>query len=78
MVDSVNLQMLAHTLCPASLIVIPQTRTWSITVAQLSSEITVLCLRSPPRPPRRRLTHTRPLFLRLLLSIVPTATTSAL
>lgn len=78
MVDTVTLLMLACTLCSASLIVIPQTRTWSITVAQLSSEITVLCLRSPPIPPRRPLTHTLSPLLRLFLTIVPTATTSAL
>lgn len=47
------------------LIVIPRTGTRSITAAQLSSEITVLCLGSPPP-----CTSTPPLLLRLFLSTV--------
>lgn len=52
-----NLLRLGCTLCPASLTVIPSTRTWSITVlSQISSEITVLglalVLPHPPLPPR--------------------------
>lgn len=35
--------MLCCTLCPAFLIAIPSAMQWSITVAQISSEITVLC-----------------------------------
>ena len=42
MVDTVNRLMLGCTLCPASLMVIPWIRTWSITVALISSDITVL------------------------------------
>ncbi len=63
MVDTVNLLMFGCTLCPASLMLIPWTRTWSITVALISSDITVLCLRWPPRPPRSPLTRTLPLRL---------------
>ena len=58
MVDTVNLLMFGCTLCPASLMLIPWTRTWSIRVALISSDSTVLCLRWPPRPP---LTRTLPL-----------------
>ena len=61
MVDTVNLLMFGCTLCPASLMLIPWTRTWSITVALISSDITVLCLRWPPRPPQPPLTQTLPL-----------------
>ncbi len=61
MVDTVNLLMFGCTLCPASLMLIPWTRTWSITVALISSDITVLCLRWPPRPPQPPLTRTLPL-----------------
>lgn len=43
MFDAVNLLMLCFTLCPAFLIAIPSAMQWSITVAQISSEITVLC-----------------------------------
>ncbi len=56
MVDTVNLLMFGCTLCPASLMLIPWTRIWSITVALISSDITVLCLRWPPWPPRPPLT----------------------
>jgi len=51
MVDTVNLLMFGCTLCPAFLVLIPRTRTWSITVALISSDITILCLRWPPHTP---------------------------
>lgn len=84
MVDTENRLKLGCTLSPASLIVSPWTRTWSITVARISSDISTLCLPfplhpplplscpPPPLPPRRppRIrTRPRPLTL-FLLSIL--------
>ena len=75
MVDTENQLKLGCTLSPASLIVSPWTRTWSITVARISSDISTLCLTlplHPPLPPRRPpriLTHPYPLTL-ILLSIL--------
>ena len=54
------------TLWPASCMVKPWLRTWSITVARISSEITPLLLTRPPLPPPRPLTLT-PLSLWSLL-----------
>lgn len=79
MVDTENRLKLGCTLSPASLIVSPWTRTWSITVARISSDISTLCLPlllrplscpppPPHRPPRIR-TRPRPLTL-FLLSIL--------
>lgn len=51
MVDTENRLKLGCTLSPASLIVSPWTRTWSITVARISSDISTLCLPLPLRPP---------------------------
>lgn len=72
MVDTENRLKLGCTLSPASLIVSPWTRTWSITVAQISSDISTLYLPLPLHPPRcqpRILTRPRPLTL-FLLSIL--------
>lgn len=73
MVDTENRLKLGCTLSPASLIVSPWTRTWSMTVARISSDTSTLCLPlhpplplscpPPRRPPRIR---TRPLTLFLL------------
>ena len=78
MVDTEHRLKLGCTLSPASLIVSPWTRTWSITVAKISSDISTLRpplpLSCPPpplpprRPPRIR-TRPRPLTL-FLLSIL--------